>query len=165
MIAVGNRVRLGGGFAERSATVLAIDGERVTVQTDEGIRRTVSRSRCWPIAQTSHRNVLTSQPSYGAELAAVPKAGSYEDPAYVAWVRSLPCAWCSVRGETEPHHYPERSRGGRDHDVVPLCATHHREFHDRGTIGRMVPVQTRAWLVERKAELLSRRLREVSDGE
>lgn len=67
-----------------------------------------------------------------------------------ALCRTLPCVICSTEptgveptlsewvaflaeGHTsEPHHVPTRGAGGVDKDTVPLCRTHHREWHDIG---------------------------------
>ena len=57
------------------------------------------------------------------------------DPAYCAWIRTLPCtadtAWCS--GRIECAHVVSRGAGGDDRgNTVPLCLRHHREQHSIG---------------------------------
>lgn len=34
--------------------------------------------------------------------------------------------------KSDPHHVPTRAAGGVDKDTVPLCRTHHTEWHDHG---------------------------------
>lgn len=74
------------------------------------------------------------------------------DPAYLNWIRSLPCAYCLALGPSEAHHstvHPsrcepcsgtqrgrheagKRGKGTKSHDhyAIPLCLKHHRDFHD-----------------------------------
>ena len=72
------------------------------------------------------------------------KGPEYEDPAYLDYIRSLPCVVytsfgnratagdCS--GRIDPHHYPSKACGGKDRgDTTPLCRRHHSEF---GATGR-----------------------------
>lgn len=56
--------------------------------------------------------------------------GSAERVAYVA---SLPCIACGG-GPCENHHISGHAMGKRAHHsvIVPLCARHHREWHDVG---------------------------------
>lgn len=71
-----------------------------------------------------------------------------EDPAYVRFVRSLPCAVCGSR-RTEAHHAGLRGLGQRAHDstCVPLCRAHHAAFHDAGPPFRgMSHDQREAWI-------------------
>jgi hypothetical protein len=79
--------------------------------------------------------------------------------------RRLPCCVClfapwdalpveltkaASRGElpriSEPHHIPSRRAGGLDKDCVPLCFSHHREFHNSGeqSFGERYNVDLRA---------------------
>lgn len=56
-----------------------------------------------------------------------------EDPAFVRFVRTLPCAVCGAHG-VEAHHAGTRGLGQRAHDstCVPLCRQHHAAWHDAG---------------------------------
>ena len=66
-----------------------------------------------------------------------------EDPAYLAYVRQLPCTICQRPGRSDPAHirsaarqYGKRQTGlGEKPDdkwVLPLCRQHHDEQHRRG---------------------------------
>lgn len=64
-----------------------------------------------------------------------------EDPAYLDYLRSLPCLICARDGmrqeyRTTPHHWPTKNNGGHDHEAVPLCGDgvrgHHGLFHQIG---------------------------------
>lgn len=64
--------------------------------------------------------------------------GPERDPAFLAFVRQHSCLverCCSRR--IEAHHFGKRAKGTKcsDYQTVPLCRDHHREFHDRGSIG------------------------------
>lgn len=85
-----------------------------------------------------------------------------ENPAYLAWIRSLPCAVrprCGRPGE-HAHHVRIGTGGGiglKPPDVgatVPLCAVHHAELHAIGarTFEARHAVDLRA-LAERLAQL------------
>lgn len=56
-----------------------------------------------------------------------------EDPAYCAWIRSLPCSVFPCRNHSEPHHSTAVHKGmgqrAHDRDSMPLCRIHHHEFH------------------------------------
>lgn len=63
-----------------------------------------------------------------------------ENPAYLAWVRTLPCTICARPGPNDPAHlrsaalqYGKRSTGMAekpdDRWVLPLCRTHHEAQH------------------------------------
>jgi hypothetical protein len=56
------------------------------------------------------------------------------DPAYLAWIRTLPCVVClageiSQHSPTEAAHVGERGLRQKcsDRHTVPLCGEHHRE--------------------------------------
>jgi hypothetical protein len=58
---------------------------------------------------------------------------SQRDPAYLTWIRSLPCLICQHHGErqqtpTEAHHFGPRGLSQKvpDRQAVPLCIEHHR---------------------------------------
>ena len=50
---------------------------------------------------------------------------------FIEWVRTRPCSVCNVGG-ADPDHYPNRSIGGTDDRVWPLCREHHSERHAIG---------------------------------
>ena len=54
-----------------------------------------------------------------------------KDPAYLSWVRRQPCYVCGST-PSEAHHRTGAGMGRKasDHDTMPLCTRHHREFHD-----------------------------------
>jgi hypothetical protein len=63
-----------------------------------------------------------------------------ENPAYLAWVRTLPCTVCTRPGPNDPAHlrsaarqYGKRQTGMAekpdDKWVLPLCRTHHTDQH------------------------------------
>ncbi len=53
-----------------------------------------------------------------------PKNKRYEDPEYLAFIRTKCCLVCGS-GETVPHHYISVGAGGSDLLTIPLCADHH----------------------------------------
>lgn len=58
---------------------------------------------------------------------------AFGSEAYVQWVKGLPCIVedCERR-DIECAHVKSRGAGGGPEHIVPLCALHHREQHDRG---------------------------------
>ena len=54
------------------------------------------------------------------------------DPAWLAWVRTLPCCSCGARPPSHPHHSTGGGMGMKssDRETMPLCARCHRSFHD-----------------------------------
>lgn len=58
-------------------------------------------------------------------------AGS--DPKHLAAIRRYPCCVCFSRHNVEAHHSTVGrglSQKTSDHETIPLCRVHHREFHD-----------------------------------
>jgi len=66
------------------------------------------------------------------------KEGREEDPAYLAWVRTLPCICCRHEGRaqtsrTEAHHIRRKADGtcygtsqkAHDREAIPLCSGSH----------------------------------------
>lgn len=64
-------------------------------------------------------------------MTSCPKNLPYKSPAYLDYIRSLPCVICG-EPNTEAHHVKTRGSGGGDTYAVPLCARHHREIHSIG---------------------------------
>lgn len=54
------------------------------------------------------------------------------NPAYLRWIRSLPCVVCRTRGQIEASHTGPHGMGQKSSDlsVIPLCARHHRTGND-----------------------------------
>jgi len=75
------------------------------------------------------------------------------DPAYMAFVRTLPCAvkaGCSAdcEGPIHAHHAVTRARGGKDDTCIPLCNRHHMQWHDaNGVFAGMTRFERFAWSV------------------
>jgi len=65
----------------------------------------------------------------------------YGDEARQAWLRARPCIVCGA-GPVELHHTRNGglSRKADAATLVPLCARHHREYHDTGI------VRARVWM-------------------
>lgn len=73
------------------------------------------------------------------------------DPAYLDFVRSLPCRVYSTTdfpcfGRIHAHHAIHRSQGGKDDSAVPLCDRHHRQWHDaNGVFAGLSKFERFAW--------------------
>jgi len=54
------------------------------------------------------------------------------DPAWLAWVRNLPCCSCGAPPPNHPHHSTGGGMGMKsgDRETMPLCFRCHRAFHD-----------------------------------
>jgi len=58
-----------------------------------------------------------------------PKPKTYEDPKYIAWIKTLGCFYCGK--PSEPHHIRRQvwgaGTGKKPHDyvAVPRCRDHH----------------------------------------
>lgn len=67
-------------------------------------------------------------------LFARPKRIRWENPKFLAWVKSQPCACCGQPAD-DPHHLIGWGQGGmatKAHDAftIPLCRKHHTELHN-----------------------------------
>lgn len=58
-----------------------------------------------------------------------------DDPAYLVWIRTLPCAICTLKAEqqttpTTAHHHGPRAYGTKTSDrrAIPLCYERHHLF-------------------------------------
>lgn len=77
-----------------------------------------------------------------------------EDPFFVQYVRSLPCAaWAlgPCYGRVEAHHAGQRGLGQKAHDntCVPLCTQHHRNWHDHsGPFRTWTKTDRREWIAQ-----------------
>lgn len=54
------------------------------------------------------------------------------NPAYLRWIRSLPCSVCRSRWHIEAAHTGPHGLGQKSSDLsaIPLCARHHRTGND-----------------------------------
>jgi hypothetical protein len=64
-----------------------------------------------------------------------PRRGPQRHSGYVEWVRTQPCramAGGGCQGRVHAHHAGERGLGQKadDRSCIPLCAQHHRDWHD-----------------------------------
>lgn len=59
-----------------------------------------------------------------------PRFKNGRDPAYLDYIRSLPCCICGRIAEAA--HVRSRGAGGTDYQTVPLCHGHHMEQHTIG---------------------------------
>lgn len=72
----------------------------------------------------------------------VPKdPGPWRSSAYIRFVRSKPCCVCGKPGPSEAHHWGGKGSHGTgqkcsDAMTAPLCAVHHRQWHDTGAMRR-----------------------------
>src|SRR4029077_14969720 len=59
------------------------------------------------------------------------------DEAYLAWIRTMPCAICAAMGHrqehpTEAEHFVDKSHGGYDRgDTFPTCGAHRMSRHEQ----------------------------------
>lgn len=66
-----------------------------------------------------------------------PKSVTIKDPAYIEWIRSLPCVVTGSRSVSDPHHVSEQGHGSMagktsDRRAIPLCHRLHVELHQTG---------------------------------
>lgn len=69
-------------------------------------------------------------------LEAILRAPPLRDPAYLAFVRTLPCAVCGAPPPSEPSHFGSRGMSQKTDDsrVVPSCREDHDAFHQTGRL-------------------------------
>lgn len=143
------------------AVVDRVSGESIRVRWEDDSTTThhesiVEHARP-PISMVT---VLSRPSTTDAELAPVPKPETCRDSAYLAWIRTQPCAWSGVT-TVEASHHPREGHGSKgmkcsDRRVLPLAPTVHRQFSDHQRIGSMTPEQTRGWASDEIVEHLSR---------
>lgn len=64
---------------------------------------------------------------------ATPRRGPERNPAYLAWIRTLPCCACGVEGRSEAAHVGADggvSMKASDLSCIPLCADCHTQRAD-----------------------------------
>jgi len=157
-IATNDRVYVAAPFRRGTGTVLSVrrDGVvRVCLDAGGTVRAAADHVRLIerrpaPVAK------LTSAPVY--ETPGDPFSEAWIDrskqqlrfPHYLAWLRKLPCAWCSKAGPSEASHHPEEGHGSTglkatDLDTLPLCRECHGDWHQRTALGAMTSADTKAW--------------------
>lgn len=135
-----------------------------------GKLRKVPRGHVHPLneSKATPAQPLEHVPDYArpADVAPIAKDAPPRVPAYLAWIRKQPCAWCGAAPPSEASHHPEPGHGRTavktsDYRVIPLCPPCHREqWGARRTLGRMSPEQTSAWVETQLVRHLARRLDE-----
>jgi len=78
-----------------------------------------------------------------------------EDPAYLDFVRGLPCMIQNGNcyGPVHAHHAIHRSQGGKDRQAIPLCQQHHLCWHvGRGVFFGLSKLQRFAWAMKAIAD-------------
>jgi hypothetical protein len=88
---------------------------------------------------------------------------SPEDRRYLSWVRTLPCLLGpeGCLGRTHAHHAIHLSQGGTDRDVVPLCVTHHGNWHGlHGAFRTFTKLDREQWSANAIAQTRARYLGE-----
>ena len=81
------------------------------------------------------------------------------NPAYLEFVRGLPCCVRSVRcaGPIHAHHAgrkPGIAMKADDDTAIPLCAVHHRDWHDnQGPFFTLSKLERFAWSLVRIGEV------------
>lgn len=59
----------------------------------------------------------------------------HRNPAYLDYIRSLPCAVCASTGRNDAHHIVGQGREGvkaSDYLTIPLCREDHSTLHRKG---------------------------------
>jgi len=79
-----------------------------------------------------------------------------EDPAYTAWLRTLPCRVHGCHRTPEVHHVRHHTGAGlRPHDNqgIPLCHRHHMALHAAAWPFSLAKAKLKAWQHAQVAEL------------
>ncbi len=80
-------------------------------------------------------------------------------PAYLAWLRTLPCTWCKAAAPSECSHHGPHGIATKASDLraIPLCGPRgcHAHYHKHGTLpgSHMDGEQTAGWASERALDL------------
>lgn len=87
--------------------------------------------------ETSHRTFFKQAPP--ARRKRHQKFGPNRSANYLGWIRKRACCVCSRNPPSEASHHGRRGMGQKasDFSCVPLCTTHHREWHTYGHFTRI----------------------------
>ncbi len=93
-----------------------------------------------------------------------PKPHTPRSTSHLAFVRSMPCAWCGAKGRTEASHHGIHGMSIKspDYRAIPLCVECHKHHGDHFVLPKsaMNPDQTREWFKDRALDVCSERLEE-----
>ncbi len=141
-----------------TAEVLKVrrDG-RLLVETPSGRTHRVRESECRDLRAPPSPSLprLELVPDYTGESRAVPKPEEPERvPAYLAWLRTQPCAVCGRMASEASHHPPKMggtlSRKCSDMRALPLCHSHHMAHHSkplpRDVVEEEIAKHARRWV-------------------
>lgn len=87
--------------------------------------------------KTHAMRARAAAPVVRPSLEAIVRSAPLRAPAYLAFVRELPCAVCRAPAPSEAHHFGPHGTGTKTDDtrVVPLCTSCHTgEFHRTGRV-------------------------------
>lgn len=156
-IATNARVWVRAPFKRGTGTVLEVRRDHtVRVCLDSGSTVRVALGQVSVLEGAEDRkpppaNRLTRHPDTGLpKLRPVAKEGEARSSRYLAWLRTLPCAWCKAPAPSEASHHPPEGGGstGRkaaDCYAIPLCHECHADWHRRTALGAMTSSDTKTW--------------------
>ncbi len=96
-----------------------------------GLKRTRLRRRNEERAAKRRAECFGEQADLCRTLPCAVCIGAAAEARLVALVQADPHGFFGFR-QSDPHHEPPRSCGGKDGDTVPLCREHHDERHNIG---------------------------------
>lgn len=87
-------------------------------------------------------------------------------PAWLAYLRTLPCSWCARPAPSEAsHHGPHGvSIKADDMRAIPLCTGCHREYHQAGRLGYMTGKDITEWALAIAWRLVADRLHALTEA-
>lgn len=97
---------------------------------------------------------------------------THRSPAHLAYVRTLPCAWCRWPAPSEASHHGAHGTATKasDYSAIPLCGPHlalgrvepgcHAHYHRTGTLpgSSMDGAQVADWAAARARDVCALRL-------
>lgn len=88
--------------------------------------------------------------------AIIAKRGPWRSPAYLNFVREMPCCLCGRPGYSDPSHHGRHGIGQKTDDarVIPLCRQDHDHFHRTGRLGDRTVTETRIFATGLALELV-----------
>lgn len=129
------KAKLGLGGWERAEVVSrSPDGRRVLVKDRRGHEFMVAARHVRPIERAPAATALRVA-TRKAAVGIAKRLEADRSAAYLAYVRTHPCAFCGQAPPSDPHHIatgPGESGMGRkvpDFQTVPLCRTCHDSYH------------------------------------